>query len=144
MTTNDLLRLAPRPDQPPATPVHRRPITGPGAWKTTDFRSPRDYTIELTPTQLADIEESLRAVRAAGLGLDDIEQRHFALPTLAGAFEEIRQQVTSGRGFVILRRLPVERYTKDEVGMIYWGLGTHLASGCPRASWGTGSVTCAT
>ena len=48
MTTNDLIRLAPRPDQPPATPVHRHPVTGPGAWKTTDFASPRDYTIELT------------------------------------------------------------------------------------------------
>jgi hypothetical protein len=136
MITNDLSRFAPRPDQPPATPVYQQRIDGPGAWKTTDFTSPPDYTIDLTPDQLADIDASVCAVRAAGLGLDDIEQRHFPLPTLTGVFDEIRRQITSGRGFVILRRLPVEHYTKDEVGMIYWGFGTHLGVGLSQSVMG--------
>lgn len=133
---NELSTLAPRPDQPPATPVYRQTIRQPAAWKTTDFTSERDYTIELTPAQLADIDGAVGEVRARGLGLDEIEQRHFPLPTLAGVIAEIRREITSGRGFVIVRRLPVERYTKDEIGMIYWGLGTHLGIGLSQSVMG--------
>ena len=117
-------------------PVHREIIRHPGAWKTTDFRSERDYTIELSPAQLADIDDAMRQVRAEGLGLDEIEPRHFPLPTLAGVIEEIRHQLTDGRGFVIVRRLPVERYSKDEIGMFYWGLGTHLGTGLSQSVMG--------
>src|SRR5207245_6413102 len=35
-----------------------------------------------------------------------------------------------GRGLVLLRRVPGERYSEDELRIIYWGLGLHL--GTPR------------
>src|SRR5262249_6790205 len=72
----ELSQLAPRADQAPSTPPYRQPIGYPGAWKTTDFSSPRDYTLELKSTQLDDIDDAVRNVRAAGLALEDIEQRH--------------------------------------------------------------------
>ena len=31
-----------------------------------------------------------------------------------------------GRGFLLLRGLPRERYSLDEIGRIYYGLGVHL------------------
>src|SRR5262249_58581637 len=91
---NELTQLAPRADQAPATPPYRRPIGYPSAWKTSDFASPRDYTLELTSTQLDDIDDAVRKVRAAGLALEDIEQKHFPLRTLAPAFARIRRDVT--------------------------------------------------
>src|SRR5215813_6163555 len=106
----ELQQLAPKPDQAPSTPPYRQHIAHPAAWKASDFTSPRDYTIELTPAQIEDIQAAVRTVRAAGLKLDDIEQRHFPLPKVLPVIKEIRHQIADGRGFVLVSQLPVDRF----------------------------------
>ncbi|HTZ35067.1 MAG TPA: TauD/TfdA family dioxygenase [Stellaceae bacterium] len=121
---------------PLVTPLHARPIDHPAAWKVADFAGPAAYTIELSPAQLADIAAAVARIKAAGLGLDDLTREHFPLPSLAPAIAEIRHQIADGRGFVVLRRLPVESYSKDELGMIFWGIGTHLGRGLSQSVLG--------
>jgi hypothetical protein len=123
-------------DDDPITPVYRRPIERPSAWKATDFRSPADYTIELTATQLRDIEAAMGRVKAADLGLDDLQREHFELPSLRTVVDEIRHEIEDGRGFVVVRRLPVEAYSKDDLSMIFWGIGTHLGRGLSQSVLG--------
>jgi len=132
----DLQQLAPKADQVPSTPPYRRRIDHPAAWKASDFTSPRDYTIELTPAQIDDIDAAVQKVRAADLKLDDIDRSHFPLPRVVPVIEEIRHQIADGRGFVIVGRLPVDHFTKDELGMVYWGLGTHLGLGLSQSVMG--------
>ena len=50
--------------------------------------------------------------------------------------DEIRHQIDDGRGFVVVRRLPVEDYSKDELGMIFWGIGTYLGRGLSQSLLG--------
>ena len=50
--------------------------------------------------------------------------------------DEIRHQIDDGRGFVVVRRLPVEDYSKDEIGMIFWGLCTYLGRGLSQSVLG--------
>jgi hypothetical protein len=120
----------------PATPVYPAPIDHPSAWKVTDFRSSADYTIDLTAAQLQDIERAMQRVNDAGLTLDDLQREHFEVPSLRPVIDEIRHQIADGRGFVVLRRLPIEDYSKDELGMIYWGLGTYLGRGLSQSVLG--------
>ena len=120
----------------PATPVFEAPIRHPSAWKVADFKSPADYTIELSAANLRDIEQAIRQIKAAGLGLDDLQREHFELSSLRPVIAEIRHQIEDGRGFVVVRRLPVEDYSKDELGMIFWGLGTHLGRGLSQSVLG--------
>ena len=56
------------------TPLCRAPIDHPSAWKVADFKTPADYTIELSATQLQDIERAMGQMKAAGLGLDDLQR----------------------------------------------------------------------
>lgn len=128
--------LAPDANRMPSTPEYRQPIDHPAAWKASDFKSPRDYTIELTPAQLDDIDAAVRKVRVAGLSLDDIDKSHFPLPKLAPVIEEIRHELVDGRGFVVVTRLPIERYSKDDLGIVYWGIGTHLGRGLSQSVMG--------
>jgi Taurine catabolism dioxygenase TauD, TfdA family len=120
----------------PATPMYAAPIAHPSAWKVADFKSPADYTIELSATQLQEIERAIRQINAAGLGLDDLQREHFEVPSLKPVIDEIRHQIADGRGFVVVRRLPVEDYSKDELGMIFWGIGTHLGRGLSQSVMG--------
>jgi Taurine catabolism dioxygenase TauD, TfdA family len=121
---------------PPLTPPYSAPIDHPGAWKVADFKTPADYSIDLSPTHLRDIERAMEQIRAAGLGLDDLRREHFEVPSLRPVVDEIRHQVEDGRGFVAVRRLPVEDYSKDEIGMIFWGIGTHLGLGLSQSVLG--------
>ncbi|HVH78744.1 MAG TPA: TauD/TfdA family dioxygenase [Stellaceae bacterium] len=123
-------------DEAPATPMYRAPIDHPSAWKVADFKSPADYTIEFTAPQLRDIESAMRRIKEAGIGLDDLQREHFDVPSLAPLVAEIHRQIKDGRGFIVVRRLPVEHYTKDELGMIFWGLGTHLGRGLSQSVMG--------
>jgi len=123
-------------DDAPLTPVYGTPIDHPGAWKVADFKTPADYTIELSAIHLRDIERAMRQIKAAGLGLDDLQREHFDFPSLLPVIDEIRHEIEDGRGFVVLRRLPVEDYSKDEIGMIFWGLGTHLGRGLSQSVLG--------
>ena len=120
----------------PLTPIYRMAIDHPSAWKVADFASPPDYTIELTATQLDEIKSAIRRIKVAGLGLDDLQRDHFELPSLRPIIDELRREIADGRGFVIVRRLPVEEYSKDELGMIFWGIGTHLGRGLSQSVLG--------
>ena len=37
-------------------------------------------------------------------------------------------EIRTGRGFVVVRGLPVRRYSDDDVGLILWGLGRYLGA----------------
>ena len=115
MTTIVEARTAQDSDTP-ATPTFAAPIRHPSAWTVSDFRSPADYPVDLDAAQLRDIATAMRRIKAAGIGLDGLQREHFEVPSLRPIVEEIRRQVEDGRGFVLLRRLPIEDYSKDDLG----------------------------
>jgi Taurine catabolism dioxygenase TauD, TfdA family len=120
----------------PATLVHRVRIEHPSAWNVADFKSPADYTIELSRAQLADVADAMQRIKADGLTLETLRREHFEVRSLQPVIDEIRHQISEGRGFVVLHRLPVEDYTKDELGLIFWGIGTHLGRGVSQSVMG--------
>jgi len=131
------LEVRPAQDsETPATPVFATPIRHPSAWTVADFRSPADYSVDLDAAQLRDIAAAMRRINAAGIGLDGLQREHFEVPSLRPFVEEIRRQVEDGRGFVLLRGLPVEDYSKDDLGLIFWGIGTHLGRGLSQSVMG--------
>ena len=135
MTASLEVRLA-EDSETPATPVFAAPIRHPSAWTVADFRSPADYSIDLDAAQLRDIADAMRRIKAAGIGLDGLQHEHFEVPSLRPVVEEIRRQVEDGRGFVLLRRLPIEDYSKDDLALIFWGCGTHLGRGLSQSVMG--------
>jgi hypothetical protein len=120
----------------PATPVFAAPIRHPSAWTVADFRSPADYSVDLDAAQMRDIAAAIRRIRAAGIGLDGLQREHFEVPSLRPVVEEIRRQAEDGRGFMLLRGLPIEDYSKDDLGLIFWGIGTHLGRGLSQSVLG--------
>ena len=135
MTANLETRTAQDSDTP-ATPVFTSPIQHSSAWTVADFPSSADYSINLDTAQLRDIAATMRRIKAAGIGLDRLQREHFDVPSLRPVVEEIRRQVEDGRGFVLLRRLPIEDYSKDDLGLIFRGIGTHLGRGLSQSVMG--------
>ena len=78
----------------------------------------------------------MRRITAVGLPPDTLQPEHFKLPSLQPVIAEIRREIEDGRGFVVLRRLPVDEYSKDELGLIFWAIGTHLGTGVSQSVMG--------
>ena len=102
------------------------PIEGPSAWLGSNLASPDAWIYRLSPAEVAEIEAAVGDVIRRQIPIVDIGQNEFALPTLAAGLENIQAEVVNGRGFVVMRGLPVERYSMEQTAAAYWGLGTHF------------------
>lgn len=112
------------------------PITGPSAWYGRDLARTTDWIYVFSPAELAEIDRAV--ARTRGRDLVDVGRDDFSLPTLAPKLDEFRRELLHGRGFVLLRGLPVHRYSREDAALAYWGLGTHL--GRPRSQNGAGHL----
>src|SRR5581483_4426001 len=67
-----------------------------------------------------------RAVAARGLEFRDVAAADFPLARLAPVLAALRRELRTGRGFVLVKGLSVERCEPALLRAIYVGLGTHL------------------
>lgn len=119
---------------PPAAQLE--PVDGPQAWYGPDVAGLADWSHTLTPAEIGEIEAALANVRDTPILA--IGEGDFPLPTLAPRLAEFRRETLHGRGFFLLRGLPMERYSVADAARIFWGLGTHW--GEPVSQNGKGHV----
>lgn len=110
--------------RPALATILREPISGPAAWRGRDLRDRTTWVHRLDAAQVAELETALAAVR--GVDLYDITRGDFPLPTLGAVVERWVAELEGGRGFLLVKGLPIERYTEEEASIIYWGIGQHL------------------
>ncbi|OIJ88351.1 TauD/TfdA family dioxygenase [Streptomyces colonosanans] len=106
--------------------VLRRPCTGPAVWRGPDLADSEEWVLRLSPAQIGELEAALRTVRERSLPLLKVDAGDFPVPALAGELERIADVLENGRGFVLVKRIPVERYSPAAASTIFWGLGRHL------------------
>jgi hypothetical protein len=103
------------------------PVGGPAAWRGAELaQHPENWTRAFTAGEVDELENACRAVRARGLALGEIRREDFPLPTLAGVVRGWARELLDGRGFLLLRGLPVARWGDELSALAYWGLGQHL------------------
>lgn len=108
--------------------IHDAIVEHKSAWYGRDLQADRSWLIEFTPADLAELDTALRRVTAQGLRLEQVGRSSFPLPTLGPKLLGWLEEIRTGRGFVVLRGLPVQRYTDDEVGLIFWAIGAYLGT----------------
>ena len=107
-------------------------------WRGSDLARSTDWIRTITAAEQDELETALRGVQQRGLGWREMTRGDFPLPRFAEALAEVSRELEDGRGVVLLRRIPVERYSEDELRVLYWGLGLHL--GTPRFQNGNGEL----
>jgi hypothetical protein len=115
-----------------------RPLTGPMVWRGDDLAGSSDWIRPLAAAELDELDAALRAVQRRGLSWPAMTRADFAIPRLDRTLAEVSEALEHGRGLVLLRGIPVERYAEAELRLLYWGLGLHL--GTPRYQNGKGEL----
>ena len=113
--------------------------TGAAAWYGPDLTKRDDWMMPLGAAEVAEVENATRALVAHNADIAAITARDFPLPTLGPRLKaRVDGEVLNGRGFLLLRGLPVERWSMQEAATAFFGLGAHLGSA--RSQNGKGHV----
>ncbi|HEY7182259.1 MAG TPA: TauD/TfdA family dioxygenase [Blastocatellia bacterium] len=111
-------------------------IQGPSAWYGPEMLTRLDWIEQLSETEIAEIERATRPLADTQADITAIHRDDFPLPTLGPRLRRILDDTLNGRGFALIRCLPVERWTRLESAIAFFGIGSHIGAARPQNSKG--------
>ena len=109
--------------------MHYEPVSGPGAWYGRDLARRDDWIHVFSAAQIREIEA---AVAGARVPLGELTPKAFPLPSVGPFLRRVLSELLEGRGFVLLRGLPMERWSREQQAIAYLGIGSGLAASARR------------
>jgi hypothetical protein len=103
-------------------------IQGPSAWYGSALLQQTDWIYPLSETEVIEIEAAVNGLASTSENLTDISRDDFPLPTFGPRLQSLLGEVLEGRGFVLLRHLPVEQWSHRQAAIAFLGIGSHLGS----------------
>lgn len=114
----------PAADRQPATAM--QPVVDPAGWTKADLARDKSWVHELTAAEIADLDRAVGEVERRGISLLDLKRSDFQLPVLGATLDRLRDEVIWRRGLTLIRGVPVHRYTRQQSGIAYFGIGTWI------------------
>lgn len=103
-----------------------KPLAGPQVWYGSEMSARSDWIRPLQPAEIAELEAAVKRLDASGIDIAAIGPKDLNAPGLQGLVDEIRAFVLHGRGFHLVRGIPLERWSVRQCAIAYFGLGTLL------------------
>ena len=104
-------------------------ITSPSAWLGSEMAADPDaWMYHLTRDDIADLENAAHHYLKLARDIGEISADTFPLSSFTAHIDELRETILGGKGFEVLRGLPVENYTQEFAATIFCGIGAHLGS----------------
>ena len=110
------------------TTVAPQPVSAPCVWLGDELAAREDWIIRLKDEALGEIEAALARIKDRGIALKDVTSHDFSLPSMAHELPEIERLLSKGPGLCLLRGVPVDRYSREDIEIILWGIGTHVGA----------------
>ena len=108
------------------------PIRGPAAWRGSELVTTDEWIYQLSSAETAEIERLVAALHRVGRPREQLTRDDVPLDVLAPAARMWRDTLARGRGFVLVRGLPIDRLSDADAALAYWALGLHLGTPVPQ------------
>jgi len=105
-----------------------KPLVDPAGWTASELAASDDWIYELSRAEQDDIRQAVSTIEKRGLSILDITQNNFQLPVLEAGLQMMYDELLEGRGFCLIRGVPVEDFTKEQTAIAFWGIGTRFGS----------------
>jgi hypothetical protein len=106
--------------------MHYDPVAGRNVWYGRDLAARHDWIREFSAAELAEIQAAVGAFEKSGEPLESIAPRNFPLPSVGPVLRQVLAELLEGRGFILMRGLPVERMSRQAQAIAYLGMGSWL------------------
>lgn len=104
-------------------------IEGRTLWTTEYFTANRhEWTHDLSADEIAELGAAADAYISSGQPLEGLTKEAFSLPLLTPVMKRIRDDLLEGRGFTLMRGVPVNEWGVHKSAVAYMGLGTHIGN----------------
>ncbi len=101
-------------------------ITGPCVWKGTDIATDSSWTYTMTDADRDGLAQMLARLDARQLSFPHITRDDISIGPLANTLDAITHDLEDGRGFALLRGLPVDDYTDEQINQLYFAIGLYM------------------
>lgn len=116
---------------------HYAKVDGPSAWYGSDLAVRSDEWIyQLSGEDLSEIRAAIGEVVSSQTAILNVNKSAFPLHGLGSVLRSIQNQVVNGRGFVLIRGLPVENLTREESAIAYFLIGSYFGWPIPQNAKG--------
>lgn len=116
-----------------ATQPETVPESGRWIWSSADIAASDDWIWRLSPQSVDEIHAAVESVKATGKKFEDVTREDFPLPSLEAEFADMRHELHRGRGFCLIKDVPVDGYDDDDLALIHWGIGAHMGFGLSQS-----------
>jgi hypothetical protein len=108
------------------------PIPGPAGWRGEEMRKREDLWVSrLSSAEVEELHAAQRHAAATGKPAREMDAADFPLPALSARIAQWRHEIRRGKGFVLIRGVPVGQWTQAQSETFFWCLGHHF--GIPGA-----------
>lgn len=112
-------------------------LAGSRVWDGLELNNRTDWIQHITPDEIHELELMLRSLQDKTFEVTELTREDFSLPMLEDRFASIRFDLEGGRGFALVRGIPVTRYSVKENQTLFWALA--LLLGDPIGQDGAGT-----
>jgi hypothetical protein len=98
------------------------------AWYGPELAKDEDWIERFSEVEIAEVERAFGKLDKRGIDFTSITTAEVPLPTLAPRLQQMLDEVLDGRGFVVIRALPVERWTRRGAAIAFLAIGVHLGN----------------
>lgn len=103
-----------------------QPVVDPAGWLPDDLRDVVAWSYRISERDSDELAAAVAAVRRHGVPIVEVARENFPLGGFADILSDVRRELMDGRGIVMLRGFPVERFDREEAAIAYLGLGGYL------------------
>ncbi|HYV11972.1 MAG TPA: TauD/TfdA family dioxygenase [Pyrinomonadaceae bacterium] len=87
-----------------------------------------EWIERLSDAEISEVERAVNELDKSQQDLTSITANHVLLPILAPMLRGVLDEVMNGRGFVLIKGLPVGRWTTREAAIAFLVIGVHLGN----------------
>ena len=101
-------------------------VIGPSAWRGCDLVNDNSWVYQLSDDAIALINQALNSVKNRGLSFPNFKKEDFPIQALSKELQSIAEELENGKGFLLIRGLPIAEHSDEDINTLYYGLGLHL------------------
>src|SRR5262249_9198556 len=101
-------------------------ITGPRACDSASLDDRRQWYFSIPADLLAALDRTVQIRSTFPTRVTSLRVEDFPCGSMGASLQPVRDDLESGRGFVILDGIPPGRYSSEEMRALYWLLGQLL------------------
>ncbi len=98
-------------------------LVDPAGWTARELAADDSWIYELSVTEIEDICLAVAEAERSGREILDITRENFDLPALDHGLALLHDEILEGRGFVLIRGIPIDQFTKTQAAIAFWGIG---------------------